>query len=185
MSTPKTEPPIMAATPTEPPNSVGSGSELAQQLYPLIAGQPFFKGLSASQLKILADSAMPVEFKPEESIFREGAPANRFYIILEGKVVLESDVKEGGVVSIQTLGPGDNLGWSWLFPPYYLHFSARAIEPVKTIFFYGTRLQQQCEEDHELGYELMKRVAEVLIQNLHATQQRLMECADVNELEPK
>ena len=158
MSTPKTEAPIMAATPTEPPNSVGSGSELAQQLYPLIAEQPFFKGLSSSQLKVLADSAMPVEFKPEESIFREGAPANRFYIM------------------------GDNLGWSWLFPPYYLHSSARAIEPVKTLFFYGTRLQQQCEADHELGYELMKRIAEVLIQSLHATQQRLMESTHETDL---
>ena len=182
MSTPKTEAPIMAAAATEPPNSVNTGSELAQQLYPLIAEQPFFKGLSASQLKVLADSAMPVEFKPEESIFREGAPANRFYIILEGKVVLESDVKERGVVPIQTLGPSDNLGWSWLFPPYYLHFSARAIEPVKTLFFYGTRLQQQCEADHELGYELMKRIAEVLIQSLHATQQRLMECTHETNL---
>lgn len=182
MSTPKTEAPLTAVASTELTNSVGSGSELAQQLYPLIAEQPFFKGLSSSQLKVLADSAMPVEFKPEESIFREGTPANRFYIILEGKVVLESDVNERGVVPIRTLGPGDNLGWSWLFPPYYLHFSARAIEPVKAIFFYGTRLQQQCEDDHELGYELMKRVAEVLIQNLHATQQRLMECTHETDL---
>ena len=125
---------------------------------------------------------MKVEFKPDESIFQEGAPANRFYVILEGKVVLESEVKERGMVPIQTLGPGDNLGWTWLFPPHYLHFSARSLDPVKALFFYGTRLQQQCEEDHDLGYELMKRIAEVLIQNLHATQQRLMECTDVSKL---
>jgi CRP/FNR family cyclic AMP-dependent transcriptional regulator len=169
--------PMSAPASTEVSNAAGCASDLAQQLYPTIAQQPFFKGLNVHQLQLLADSAMGVDFRADELIFSEGAPANRFYIILEGKVVLESDVKERGVVPICTLGPGDNLGWSWLFAPYYLHFSARAIEPVKTIFFYGTRLQQQCEEDHELGYELMKRVAEVLIQNLHATQQRLMECA--------
>lgn len=157
-------------------------SELAQQLFPLIEQQPFFKGLSNGQLRVLADSAIGIQFKPEQWIFREGQPANRFYLILEGKVVLESEVKERGRIAIRTLGPGENLGWSWLFPPYYLHFSARAIEPVKTIFFYGTRLRQQCEENHELGYELMKRVAGVLIKNLDATQQRLMEATGVDYL---
>lgn len=177
-----TEAPIKAPAETGAAFAVAGGSDLARQLYPLIAEQPLFKGLSVHQLQVLADSAMKVEFKTEESIFQEGAPANRFYVILEGKVVLESEVKERAVIPIQTLGPGDNLGWAWLFPPHYLHFSARAIEPVKALFFYGTRLQQQCDDDHDLGYELMKRIAEVLIQNLNAMQQRLMECTDVRTL---
>ena len=121
---------------------------------------------------------MQVTFQPGESILREGEPANRFYLILEGRVELASEVKEHHNLPVRTLGPGDNLGWSWLFPPYYLHFSAPALEPVKAIFFYGTRLRQQCEDDHELGYQLMKRVAEALIQNLAATKQRLAESAD-------
>jgi CRP/FNR family transcriptional regulator, cyclic AMP receptor protein len=86
------------------------------------------------------------------------------------------------MIPIQTLGPGDDLGWSWLFPPYYLHLSARALEPTRTIFFHGTRLREQCEQDHDLGYQLMKRIAEVLIQRLRATQQRLMECNDTSKL---
>lgn len=165
-----------------PQPAADTGSDLALQLYPLIARQPFFKGLSAPQLQVLAESAMQVAFKDDEPIFREGEPANRFYLILEGQVALESEVKEHGTVQIQTLGPDDNLGWSWLFPPYYLHFSARAVGPVSAIFFYGTRLREQCETDHELGYELMKRITETLIQNLHATQQRLMECAVADDL---
>ena len=77
----------------------------------------------------------------------------------------------GGTIPIQLLGPGDEVGWSWLFPPFSLHFSARAVEPTRTIFFYGTRLREQCEQDHELGYQLMKRIAEVATQCLQATQQ--------------
>jgi CRP-like cAMP-binding protein len=100
---------------------------------------------------------------------------------LEGKVVLESETEERGVmIPIQTLGPGDDLGWSWLFPPYSLHFSARALEPTRTIFFYGPRLREQCEQDHELGYQIMKRIAEVATQSLEATQRRLMQCIDNN-----
>jgi CRP/FNR family transcriptional regulator, cyclic AMP receptor protein len=97
-------------------------------------------------------------------------------------VALESEVKEHGRILIRTLGPGDDLGWSWLFPPHYLHFSARAVETTRTIFFYGTRLRDQCEEDHELGYQLMKRVAEVVVQNVHAMQQRLTEFAQTAKL---
>ena len=78
-------------------------------------------------------------------------------------------------MAIRTLGGGEDLGWSWLFPPHYLHFSVQAIEPVRAIFFCGTRLRQQCEEDRKLGFELMKRIAEVLVQNLQATQQCLMQ----------
>jgi hypothetical protein len=60
------------------------------------------------------------------------------------------------------------LGWSWLFAPYYWRMDARAIEATNAIFFYGTRLRQEAEQDHDLGYELMRRVAAVAIQRLQA-----------------
>ena len=152
----------------------------------LLAAQPFFKGLSAPQLELLAVNAMSVEFKTDEPIFEEGSPANRFYVLLSGEVALESPCPkyddERSMVLIETIGAGGVLGWSWLFPPYYLRFNARALSPVKTLFFYGTRLREQCENDHELGYQLMKRVAEVVVRNLRATQQRLLECPDPTSL---
>jgi CRP/FNR family transcriptional regulator, cyclic AMP receptor protein len=154
---------------------------LSQALYELIAQQPFFKGLSVHHLQLLTDSALEMKFGPEQTIFTEGSPANRFYLILEGKVVLESETEERGVmIPIQTLGPGDDLGWSWFFPPYAFFFSARAVEPTKTIFFYGPPLREQCEKDHELGYQIMKRIAEVATQSLGTTQRRLMQYIDKN-----
>ena len=166
----------------QPSSSAGEeGNTLSQSRYTLIAQQPFFKGLNAHQLQLLSDSAMEMQFVAGQMLFEEGSPANRFFLVLEGKVALESEAKEHGTIRICTLGPGDDLGWSWLFPPYYLHFSARALEPTRTIFFYGTRLREQCEQDHELGYQLMKRVAEAAVQNLHSMQQRLMACGDPNQ----
>jgi CRP-like cAMP-binding protein len=149
---------------------------LATNLVNLVGEQPFFKGLKEEHLQLLAESAMVTEFKAGEWIFRQGDPANRFYLILEGKVLIESESKERGMVPIRTFGPGDDLAWAWLFPPYYMHFSACAIEPTRAIFFYGTRLREKCEANHELGYQLMKRIAEIVVQNLNATQKRLLEC---------
>jgi CRP-like cAMP-binding protein len=172
--------------PEAPANPAGSsiqaGSAIPRELYALVAQQPFFKGLAPHQLQLLADSAMKMQFEAGESIFEEGSPANRFYLILEGAVALESEVKDRGRITIQTLGPGNDLGWSWFFPPFYAHLSARALKPTKTIFFYGTRLRDECEKDHELGYQLMRRIAEVGTQCLKATQLRLAECTDTRKL---
>ncbi len=143
----------------------------------LIAGHPFLHGLSSEHLKILADSAMQSNFQAGELIFRDGDPANRFYLILDGKVAIEAAGREQSELPVQTVGAGDVLGWSWLFPPYYWHFDARALEPVRAVFFYGTRLREQCEQDHHFGYELMKRVTQVVIRRLQATRGQLVEAA--------
>ena len=153
---------------------------LSQNLYTLIVQQPFFKGLNTEHLQLLAASALEMKFETGATLFEEGSPANRFYLILTGQVELSSEMEDRNVIPIQTLGPGDDLGWSWLFPPYAMHFTARALDPTTTIFFYGTRLREQCEQDHELGYQIMKRIAQVATQSLRATQRRLMQYIDKN-----
>lgn len=162
---------------------VETAEALAQSLYKLIDAQPFFKGLTVAQLELLAASAMEMKFEAGQTIFAAGNPANRFYLILEGKVVLESEVAEQNQMVVQTLWPGDDLGWSWLFAPYSLHFTARAVETTKTIFFYGTRLREQCEADHELGYQMMRRIAEVATKSLQAIQLSLMKTKDPEKLD--
>lgn len=142
------------------------------RLHAEIAAHPFAKGLSQEHLAVLADCAMETQFTPGELVFREGDFANRFYFLLEGEVALETRTW-GGPVSIETISGGDVLGWSWLFPPYYWHFGARAVKPTRAIFFYGTWLREHCEQDHDLGYQLVMRMAEVMIHRLQATRQKL------------
>ncbi len=146
-----------------------------------ILSHTFFKGLPEHVLKLLAAEAMALDFKPGATIFRSGSPANRFYLLVEGNVVLEAAPEkrddENKPALIETLGPGQVLGWSWLIPPYFWHFDARAITPVRAIFFYGSRLRDKCETDHDLGYELMKRTSEIMIERLYSAQRRLLEQA--------
>jgi CRP/FNR family transcriptional regulator, cyclic AMP receptor protein len=140
-----------------------------------LAEQPFLKGMNKRQLELLAENSMMAEFKTDERILNEGGIANRFYLILQGRVELESPVSESEAIHIQTLGAGDVLGWSWLFPPYLWHFDACAVTPTKAMFFYGTRLRELCEENHDLGYELMKRVSEIVIKRLQAARGELVD----------
>jgi CRP/FNR family transcriptional regulator, cyclic AMP receptor protein len=134
--------------------------------------------MSASQLKVLMEDAMFDDFPANEVIFKEGAPANWFYLVLSGEVALESSRPQANngrhPIQMQTLGAGEVLGWSWLYPPFSWQFTARTLTPVKAIFFFASRLRERSEEDHELGYELMKRTAETAVKRLQVTRQRLL-----------
>jgi CRP-like cAMP-binding protein len=123
------------------------------------AQHPFFRGFNPQQTSLLTASAMEMKFEAGELIYAEGSPANRFYLILEGEVVLESEMPDRSAIPVQTLGPGEDLGWSWLFPPYSFHLSARATAPTKTMFFYATCLRELCAQDHELGRKMMNLCA--------------------------
>ena len=140
-----------------------------------LESQPFLKGMTAQQLELLAEDSHPVEFRTGERILNEGGVANRFYLIVEGRVEVESTTLEDESVPVQTLGPGDVLGWSWLFPPYYWQFDARAAMPTKALCFYGTHLRNVCETNHDLGYELMKRISEIAIKRLQAVRRKMVE----------
>jgi CRP/FNR family cyclic AMP-dependent transcriptional regulator len=145
---------------------LGSKEETMPSLANAIAAHRFAANMKPEHLKRLTDAAMFKQFERDEVVFHEGEPANRFYLICSGKISLESGGDGESAPLVQLVGEGEVLGWSWLFPPYYWHFSARTVEPAETIFFYGTRLRAQCEEDAEFGYELMKRMAAIVIKRL-------------------
>ena len=140
-------------------------------LYAVIAGHPFFEGMAETHLKMLASLAMERRFLAGEHIFKQGELANRFYLILDGQVEIRSQSSVAVATLIETVSSGDQLGWSWLFEPHFFHFSARAITTTNTIFFYGTVLRQQCDDDHELGFAIMKRIARSMTRDLSAFHQ--------------
>jgi CRP/FNR family transcriptional regulator, cyclic AMP receptor protein len=152
-----------------------SRKSYSPKLKDFIADSPFLNELSGEHQQTLIDCAVLQDFAEGERIFNEGDPANRFYLIIDGEVALESCDGENEPVLVQKLGASDVLGWSWLFPPYYWNFNARATKPTRAIFLYGTRLRQICEQDAGLGYQLMKRVAAVVIQRLQAARKDLLE----------
>ena len=146
----------------------------AESMATRVALHPFLAGMNPTQLALLTDCAIPVEFAKGQTILREGEMANRFYLIESGKVVLESGEGFGDPVVIETIGAGDLVGWSWMFPPYVWHFTARAAEPTTAIFFYGTILREYCERDHSLGYELFKRMTPVMMKRLQAARRKML-----------
>lgn len=144
-------------------------------LEPYLAEHPFLKGLEQKHLKIIVGCASNVRFDAGQFILREGEEANNFYIIRHGKVSLEIFTQDRGPITIQTIGEGEVLGWSWLIPPYHWHYDARALELTRAIALDGKCLRIKCEQDHDLGYELLKRFAYIITQRLETTRLQLLD----------
>ena len=138
---------------------------------------PFLAGMNHAQLALLTDCAVARHFNATQTILREGEFANGFYLIETGRVALESETSFGKSIPLQMLGPGDLLGWSWMFPPYVWQFTAGAVEPCTALFFYAAILREYCEKDHSLGYELLKRISAVMVTRLQAAHDQMV-CID-------
>jgi CRP/FNR family transcriptional regulator, cyclic AMP receptor protein len=141
----------------------------------ILAAHPFFKGFDPTHIQFIARCARNVRYDAGNYIFHEGEPATHFYLIRQGLVALETMAARHQPVTIETIETEEVLGWSWLFPPYRWHFSALVIEPVRAISLDGICLREKSEEDHELGYQLTKRVAQIMLERLQATRLQLLD----------
>jgi len=141
----------------------------------IIAEHPFFAGLDPDFMDLVLGCASNVRFEPGAYIFKEGHEANTFYLIRAGKVAVEIFAPQHKPIIVQTLGVGEILGWSWLLPPFTWKFHAHAVEEVRAIALDGKCLRTKCEENHDLGYEVLKRFAQIMEQRLEATRLQLLD----------
>lgn len=128
----------------------------------IIAEHPFFEGLEDNYMSLVVGCASNVRFKPDAYIFKEGDEANAFWLIREGKVALEIFAPQRKPIIVETLEHGDILGWSWLFPPFLWKFHAHALHDTRAIAIDGKCLRTKCEQNHDLGYEFLKRFSQIM-----------------------
>ena len=146
-----------------------------QTIEELIAQAPVFAGLKPADLALIAGCARNQHFQSGALLLREGEPADTFFLIRKGAVALELHAPGRGALVIETLHDGDVVGWSWLFAPHRWQMDGRAVEPCSTIALDGACLRGKAEQDHELGYQLMRRFAASLLDTLQATRLQLLD----------
>jgi CRP-like cAMP-binding protein len=129
-----------------------------EDLERLLREQDFLKGLSEEHTRLLVSCAKNVRFNPGDFLLHEGAEATTFYLVRTGRIALEVNVPGKGILQMESVGPADVLGLSWLIPPYRSHLDARAVEPVLALAFDGTCLRGKMDADHDLGFALTKRL---------------------------
>jgi CRP-like cAMP-binding protein len=148
---------------------------MVRQLDEILGDVPFLEGMGEERIALLAKCASNVHFNPGAILFREGDPADTFYVIRHGTVAIELHAPARSPMTVETIEAGEILGWSWLFPPYRAHFDARALSRVRATAFDGACLRGKGEDDPALGYDLVKRFAQVFTERLQWTRLRLLD----------
>jgi CRP-like cAMP-binding protein len=144
----------------------------------LLADHPFFRDFSHEHLELLSGCASQQRVDEGDFLFREGEVAKAFYVVRHGSMAVTAVTPHQGLVTIQTLGEGDILGWSWLVKPYRWHFGARALEPSVVVGLDASCVRGKCDQDPKFGYEVMRRFAQVMASRLEATHLQLMNVYD-------
>jgi CRP/FNR family transcriptional regulator, cyclic AMP receptor protein len=149
-----------------------------------LAAHPFLRGVRPDLLARLVPTAVAVRMPARQRVFEEGGYAAKFWLIRSGAVALGLDMPGHGLVVVATLGRGDVMGWSWLFPPYRWSFGAVTTEPVEAFEFDGRAARAAFDEDPCLGYEMTRRFVEVVAGRLQATRFRMLQTTGPVPQEP-
>ncbi|MGW0209962.1 cyclic nucleotide-binding domain-containing protein [Streptomyces sp. NPDC003233] len=116
-----------------------------------------------------------VSFEAGSRLFEEGRRADRFWIVRTGTVALDLHVPGRRPALIETLGPGELVGWSWHFPPYLWHLGAETVSPVRAWEFDAGTVRAVCAAEPEFGRAVAVWVGRVVAQRLHASRVRLLD----------
>ncbi len=141
----------------------------------IVCEHPFCAGFAAEHCELIGGCARNVRFDKGQYLFREGEPADAFYLIRHGRVALEIMAPGRGALRFLTVDEGEIAGLSWLVPPYRWTYDAQALELTRAISIDATCLRDKAERDHDFGYEIMKRFMAMLIERLHAAQLQMLD----------
>ncbi len=140
-----------------------------------LSAHEFFSDLGDDVLELLSECSSTCRIKKGQILFRQGENADKFYVILNGRVSVQIPAIIGPNLEIQTLSKNQVLGWSWLIPPYQWNFQAKAEEDSDLLQFAGPDVLARCEQEPKLGYELLKKFAGLMSTRLEAARRKMMD----------
>lgn len=135
-----------------------------------------FEHLQENEIKALTALATEERYKVGEYIFREGNPALKLYLLLEGQVEMVMATNADGTrqATVMTIGPGEIFGWSSLVEPYQLTASGRCTRPVRVVAITASGVRALMTMSCSLGYRLMQKACQTASGRLRATRLELL-----------
>ncbi len=142
---------------------------------PPLTVHPFVRGMAEEHIARLSEVTRYISVPARCRLFEEGGTADRFWLIEAGQVALDLHVPGHGPIIIETVGRGDVIGWSWLFPPYQWQLGAATMQPTQAFELDGRAVRGLLAADPVLGRELTSRFIAVVVHRLQATRIRLLD----------
>lgn len=146
----------------------------------LVQSSKLLSRLREEDLEFLGSVATEVALPAGTVAMSEGESADQFFIVAEGKVGLELVSEGREPVIVETLGPGDLVGVSWLFPPYRWAWTARAVVDSSLVSFDAVQVRKRSDDDVELRNRLLESIGRAAIRRLQATRLQLLNLFEMN-----
>lgn len=146
--------------------------ELAKELGKL----PWFQALQTDHLQKITDMSHLRRIKAGEVLFREGDKEDCVYIVIEGRIALDIFIPHRGKVRIYTVEPQDVFGWSSVTPTSHQRTAgASAVIDSLVVGIDSIKLRDACEEDHDFGYVVMRRLLNIVSSRLLVSRLQLID----------
>lgn len=141
----------------------------------LLTSHRFFAGMDTEFLGRLGRVAYERRYDTGSLLVREGDLADEFLAVFSGKVALEVLRPDRPKTTVQTIGPGEVLGWSWLLPPHRWRLDARALKPTRALGLAAAPLRARLDESPSDGYLFLWRLLPVIAERLENTRLQLLD----------
>ncbi len=105
-------------------------------------------------------------FGEQQVVYKEGDPAEYFYMLIKGKVILEVEASEALMISLGAIKPGYSFGWSSLLPGSKYSTYAICVDSCEIMSVHGDKFLELLEKDHSIGYKFMNTVVGILKRRL-------------------
>lgn len=133
------------------------------------------QGINESHLHRLERLAVEQHYALGSVLFAENSLHRTFYLIIEGSVSLDIHMPRQGPRRVLSVGPGDILAWSAILGDGRMTTSATTTTPTRLIAWPADQLLELCQNDHEIGFVFMQRIAQALSRRLTATRLQLLD----------
>lgn len=136
---------------------------------------PLFLDFNNEQLKKISEISDVIELDPGDTPILEGAQLDYLYVLMDGEIKVEVYIPKRGQLETARLGPLDILGWSSMTPVVRQRTgTTTAITHCKLIRIHGKQFFKLCEEDHDIGYFIFRRIANVAARSWLTTRLQFM-----------
>ncbi len=138
-------------------------------------GHPFFVGIDPTLIHAMLVNAEERNYEVGQMIVREGRPAEEFFLVFEGKIALEVGSATEAGITVETIGRGEILGWSWLVSPHRWRFDARAMKPTSVIAIKAAAARYALAAHPAFGYGFLMKLLPVIAERLENTRVQLLD----------
>ena len=137
---------------------------------------PWFRDLTISHLDKIAQISQLRRVKAGEVLFREGDKEDRVYIVMDGRIALDMMVPPRGKIRFYTAEKWEVFGWSSVTPTVHQRTAgATAVVDSLVASVEAGKLRELCDQDHDLGYLVMRRLANIVASRLMISRLQLLD----------